>query len=102
MQGTWRVLLIDDYEDDNIPMDGMLVKAKGRNIEIEWAPNHEVAKQQIEANHFDAVLVDYRLGRHTSIELILELTNRAYHALAILMTGTGTNKPDRYKIAVIG
>jgi signal transduction histidine kinase len=91
---SWRVLLVDDDEDDYFLTGEMLSQALGRNILLDWAPNYETAQEKINTETFDAVLVDYNLGARSGIEFIRELSERNDHPPAILLTGQGSYEVD--------
>jgi PAS domain S-box-containing protein len=91
---TWRVLLVDDDEEDYLLTRAMLAKAKGRTFDLLWAMTYEDAQEMIETIHFHAVLVDYDLGPRTGIELIQQLSAQKYPAPAILFTGRGSYDVD--------
>jgi DNA-binding response OmpR family regulator len=61
-RSAWRVLLVDDDEDDYFLTREMLAQAQGRKILLDWASDYETAQKKIDTETFDAVLVDYSLG----------------------------------------
>jgi two-component system, LuxR family, sensor kinase FixL len=91
---TWRILLIDDDEDDYYLTKAMLAEAHSRKFELVWVSNYEEAFEHILAGTFDAALVDYDLGAHTGIELIKEVVNRGCVIPLILYTGRGSYQVD--------
>lgn len=90
----WRLLQIDDDEDDFILTSSMLSRFQGRKVILEWASTFEAGHRQLVSNHYDAVLIDYDLGHHTGIELIREFVERGYPAPLILYTGRGSYEVD--------
>ena len=91
---VWRILHIDDDEDDYILVKTMLNQAQGRPLNLEWAATLEEGRQKLCTNHYHAVLVDYDMGDGTGIELIRELVKRDYPAPLILLTGRGSYEVD--------
>ncbi|NLG97811.1 MAG: response regulator [Chloroflexi bacterium] len=92
---TWKLLLIDDDEDDYIITREMLADAKGARSELTWAPNFEEGRQKLLSNNnYDAVLIDYDLGLHTGIEIIREASTSGYSTPLILLTGRGNYEID--------
>ena len=89
----WKILYIEDDEDDYILTRQMLAEARGRKIELSWATCYDEGSLKLEKDHFDAVLVDYDLGNATGIELI-EKFGVHYPAPMILYTGRGSHEVD--------
>jgi PAS domain S-box-containing protein len=91
---TWRILHVDDDEDDYILTRSMLNQAHGSTIAVEWASSFEMGQKMLEADHYDAALIDYDLGTGTGVELIREFVDRGYTAPLILYTGRGSYDVD--------
>jgi signal transduction histidine kinase/DNA-binding response OmpR family regulator len=94
IQETWRILLIDDDEDDYSLTDYMLALARGQKVELEWASTYEQGREELLRNAYHAVLVDYDLGDRTGIELIREMSSQDYPVPLILYTGRGSFDVD--------
>ena len=94
VESTWKILIIDDDEEDYFLAREMLKEAQGRRIELEWAATYARGRSALFSGHYDAVLVDYDLGAHTGIELIREATTSGYAAPLILFTGRGGYEVD--------
>ena len=90
----WRVLLVDDDEEDYLITREMLNQSRGLKIKLEWAPTFQNGRQLLQSNHYHAVLVDYDLGSQSGIELIREMVARGYPAPLILYTGRGSYEVD--------
>lgn len=90
----WKILIIDDDEDDYLIVKDMLQKARGRKFEIDWAPTYQAGMAKLWSHPYHAVLVDYDLGQHTGIDLIRAANERGYSAPLILFTGRGTYETD--------
>ena len=93
-QLIWRVLLVDDDDEDYLLTKMLLNQAKGRKVILEWSPSYTAGLGKLNSNHFDAVLVDYDLGEKTGIELIREAVTQGYPAPLILYTGRGSYEVD--------
>jgi PAS domain S-box-containing protein len=91
---TWRILLIDDDEDDYFLTKAMLSEAHSRKFELVWVSNYEDALQTIQSENFDAALVDYDLGSRTGIDLIKEMVSQGSSTPLILYTGRGSYQVD--------
>jgi signal transduction histidine kinase/DNA-binding response OmpR family regulator len=88
----WRVLLVEDDEDDLVLTRGLFA-ASQRVVELVWVTNVEEALRRL-AEPFDALLVDYRLGAVSGLELVREAVARGVAAPVILLTGTGSRELD--------
>jgi PAS domain S-box-containing protein len=91
---NWRILLIDDDEDDYFLTKAMLAEAHSRKIELEWASNYEDGLNAIQSGDYDAALVDYDLGVRTGIDLIKEIVAQQSPVPIILYTGRGSYEVD--------
>jgi PAS domain S-box-containing protein len=91
---TWRILLVDDDEDDYFLTKQMLKRAQHRKMELEWAPGYTSGEELLNSNRYDAVLVDYDLGAKTGIQLIREFEGKGYPSPFILYTGRGSYEID--------
>ena len=91
----WRILLIEDDEDDFIIVRGMLANARQGKFTLEWASTFEKGREMLRDDRmFDAVLVDYYMGGRKGTELIREVTGQVYPAPFLLLTGRGTYEMD--------
>jgi PAS domain S-box-containing protein len=93
-QQYWRILHVDDDEDDFILTRSMLEMAHGSTILLEWASTYEMGHQMLKDNYYDAALIDYDLGANTGVELIREFVQRGYQSPLILYTGRGSYEVD--------
>jgi PAS domain S-box-containing protein len=90
----WRILIIDDDEDDYLLVRSMISNIQVREIHLEWAPNYESGHKRLCTDVYDAVLVDYDLGEQTGIDLIRQTVAADYPAPFILFTGRGSTDVD--------
>ena len=91
---SWKILIIDDDEDDYLIAQNMLKEAKGRRFELRWAKTYADGRAELLLAPYNAVLVDYDLGPHSGVELIREANARGYPAPLILFTGRGNYEVD--------
>jgi PAS domain S-box-containing protein len=91
---VWRILLIDDDEDEYCIARSNLRRIEVRQVNLDWAPTYEDGIKLIESDTYDAVLVDYDLGSRTGIELIREMTAKGCSVPLILYTGRGSFEVD--------
>lgn len=90
----WKLLLVDDDEDDYVLTIHNLHQFQGRKVELDWASSYEEGVQRLGSDRYDAALIDYDLGPFTGIEFIREFYARAYPAPLILFTGRGSYEVD--------
>jgi PAS domain S-box-containing protein len=96
---SWRILHIDDDEEDYLLTRNLLSQLEGRKIYLEWSATYEDGCAKLadllsgSDRHYDAVLVDYDLCGKTGIELIQEFSVQSPTPL-ILYTGQGTPEVD--------
>lgn len=90
----WKILLVEDDEDDFILTRTMLQEARGGVYDLEWMSDYASGKQAILSNQYDAVLMDYELGPRTGVELTREVTEMGCKAPVILLTGRGNYDID--------
>src|SRR4051812_22817876 len=81
-----RLLVVEDDEDDYFLFESSL---KGTSFEkkIIWAETYNKAKEILRSQPIDIVVVDYRLGVHTGIELVSYINETHPFTPTILMTG---------------
>jgi PAS domain S-box-containing protein len=91
---NWRILHIDDDEDDHYIVRSLLSEAQSRAVTVEWAATLEEGRRLLDTHSYQAVLVDYDLGVETGIELIREYAGKGYAPPLILLTGRGNYEID--------
>ncbi len=89
-----KVLLVDDDEDDYILTKKLLSQVKGRSYEVAWVSTYDAALESIRNNNHDVCLFDYRLSKHTGLELLNEAIAAGCKAPIILLTGQGDHEVD--------
>lgn len=90
----WKILMVDDDEDDYLITRMMLAEARQGRCELVWAATFEVGQNALKAGPFDVVLVDYDLGARNGIELIQEALAGGCSCPFILYTGRGSYEVD--------
>ena len=89
-----RVLLVDDDEDEHIIVGDLLGSAHWEEFDLTWVSSYADGLESILSERFDVCLVDYRLGEHTGLDLLAEVTAKLSHTQIILLTGEGDRKID--------
>lgn len=91
---TWKILLVDDDEDDYVLTREMLSDAKHGQYTLEWAMTYEDGWEKLQKNHYDAVLMDYDLGPRNGLDLIRYMVDNNSPCPIILFTGRGSHTVD--------
>jgi two-component system, cell cycle sensor histidine kinase and response regulator CckA len=89
----WRVLLVEDDEDDWVLTRSLFAAAR-TGVAMAWARSRDEALALLATGTWDVVLVDYRLGEHSGIDLLREIVGGAVAPPVILLTGQGNPEVD--------
>ena len=89
-----RILLIDDDEEDYIITRDLIEDIPQRKYKLDWVANYEEALSLFDENKFDVYLVDYKLGNHIGLDIILEAQKKNISAPFILLTGMANIELD--------
>jgi PAS domain S-box-containing protein len=90
---TIKVLLIEDDEDDYILTREMFSEIKG-GYDLQWASSYEEGLKAANCGEHDVILVDYRLGERTGVELIREVQKSGCKIPMVMLTGQGHRDVD--------
>ena len=90
----WKILLVDDDEDDYLLVREMLAEAHGAKVRLGWASTFIAGQYALNLEDFDAVLMDYDLGARTGLDLIRDAVARQVPYPIILLTGRGSYQVD--------
>jgi len=85
----FRVLLIEDDEDDYTLLQRMLSESNSTKFSLQWMTTYEAGVQGIFSAEYDICLLDYRLGQKDGLELLREVTARGCEMPIIFLTGQG-------------
>jgi PAS domain S-box-containing protein len=94
MRQRIRVLLIEDDEDDVLLAKEYLSDSENFKFELEWIAETDKAREKMVENSHDVILVDYRLGSETGLDLIRYAQEKGVLTPCILLTGQGDLKVD--------
>lgn len=94
MRQQIKVLLIEDDEDDVLLAKEYLSDSENFKFELEWIAETDKAREKMMENAHDVILVDYRLGSETGLDLIRYAQEKGVLTPCILLTGQGDLKVD--------
>jgi PAS domain S-box-containing protein len=94
MRQPIKVLLIEDDEDDVLLAKEYLSDSEDFKFEMEWISETDKAREKMTENAHDVILVDYRLGSETGLDLIKYAQENGVLTPCILLTGQGDLKVD--------
>jgi signal transduction histidine kinase len=92
--GTIRVLLVDDDADDFALIKDLLADAISLKFTLDWISDYEQGLVSICSGCYDAVLLDFRLGAKTGLELLTEARRLGCEAPVVILTGLSDNEID--------
>lgn len=81
-----RLLIVEDDEDDYFLLTSSLASTSFHKS-IVWAESFSKAKEILKQQSIDLVIVDYRLGVHTGLDLVSYINEKHPFTPTILMTG---------------
>lgn len=93
-EGTLRILLVEDDEDDYILTQAFLSEIKEFRTEMLWTSNLQAALEQLKCDALDVILVDYHLGDGDGLEFVREVIARGCLTPIIILTGQGDREVD--------
>ena len=91
---TIRVLMVDDSEDDFLIIRRMLSAVQRLRYQVDWVSGYEKALDRVRDPDQDVMLVDYRLGADSGLDLLRQ-TAPSRRVPVILLTGQGDYEVDR-------
>ncbi len=93
-QQPFRVLLIDDEENEYLLTRNLLARGDSRAV-LSWVPTYEEGLAAMLAGGFDVYLVDYDLKeRRDGVELLREAISGGCRRPIIMLTGQGSRVVD--------
>ena len=90
----WRILLIDDDEDDYLLTRDLLSEIKHHSVTLDWEQGYAAARAAIARDAHDVYLLDYRLGSDNGLGLLREAVANGCAAPLILLTGQNDRAID--------
>lgn len=81
-----KLLVVEDDEDDFFLLESSLKKTSFEK-QITWAYSFDKAIELLNSTAVDLVIIDYRLGIHTGLELVSYINEKFPFTPTILLTG---------------
>lgn len=91
---NFKILLIDDDEDDYIEIKETLGEIVHDKYELIWKSSYDDGLNTLLKNSFDACILDYRLGQKTGLEFLAEARLKGSQCPIIVLTGHGDRDLD--------
>ena len=91
---TYRILIVDDDEDDFFITNQYIKNIKGYNFNVEWRYDYKSAIQDVCKKKYDLYLVDYYLGAKTGLDFIKEAFDKKCDEPIIILTGRAAPELD--------
>jgi len=88
------VMLIEDDDDDRVIIEDLIEGITTWDIEFDCVSTYEEGLEAVEQNRHDVYLIDYRLGRHSGIDLVREAIRRGCTRPLFILTGQGGHEVD--------
>jgi signal transduction histidine kinase len=92
--GLVRVLLIEDDDDDYLLTKELFAQLPPDAYHLDRVADYPSAIDAFQNCHHDVYLVDYRLGQHTGLELMVEAIRLNCYAPMIMLTGQREREVD--------
>jgi DNA-binding NarL/FixJ family response regulator len=89
-----QVLMIDDDENDALLVRHMLEKIPDSGCQFHWARSYDQGLKMLGESAWDLCLLDYQLGAHTGVEVVMESRTRGLVCPFLLLTGVGSRAID--------
>src|SRR5436853_451636 len=89
-----RVLLVDDDEDDYALARDLLAEADREHYALSWEPDFDRALSALCGSGYDVCLLDYRLGKHSGLDLLRRAVAGGAKAPFLILTGQGQRELD--------
>lgn len=84
---VFRILLIDDDEDDYIHIRELVKDIRSSKYELTWESNYAKGLKALRGQEFDVCLLDYKLGEKTGLDLLVEAHEHGLSCPVIFLTG---------------
>ncbi|RPI83880.1 MAG: response regulator [Chloroflexi bacterium] len=94
LENTWKILLVEDDEDDFLLVKGMLDSLKKNQYELSWVQTFDDALETLNGDAFSVALIDQFLGEDTGLDVIRTGMVQNPKTPFILLTGNDSYDLD--------
>jgi PAS domain S-box-containing protein len=91
---SFRVLMVDDDEDDYILTRSILGEVEGSHYDLRWISNLDHGFANLDTRDYDIILMDYYFGGRTGVEILRDAIEEGCTTPIILLTGLGDREVD--------
>ncbi|MBF0316918.1 MAG: diguanylate cyclase [Nitrospirae bacterium] len=86
----YNILVVDDDDEDRLLIkDYILEGLAGKTSVVDCVGEFDEAVSALQRQRYDVLLIDYRLGAHSGLELIDHVKAVGAHSSMVLLTGLG-------------
>ena len=86
---SFKVLFIEDDEDDYVVIRDLLGEIERADFEIDWVSTYDEGIEMITRGEYDVCLLDYRLGARDGIGFLMERKSSPWTPPIVILTGQG-------------
>jgi signal transduction histidine kinase len=83
----FKVLLIEDDEDDYVLIQDVIEEIENGHFELDWVSTYQEGLEKITQVEYDVCLLDYRLGARNGIGFLMETKSYQLQVPIIILTG---------------
>ena len=91
---TWKILLIDDDQDDYVLTREMFKHVPRRSIYLDYVSTLAEGREKALLDCYDSILIDYDMGAYNGLSLIREMKTLGINTPMIVLTGHGSYEVD--------
>lgn len=89
-----RILFVDDDEDEFFLLEDLL-RDTHFNGTLEWEATYDGALNRVREKQDDMIILDYRMGGRSGLDLLRVMREEGVHAPIVLLTGQGGAELDQ-------
>lgn len=94
-QSPLRILLVDDDADDRLLVADLFeTMDDAACYQVDSVASYEAGLAKLNANHYDAALIDFQLGAHTGVDLLKASADLPRRPPMIMLTGHSSAEVD--------
>jgi diguanylate cyclase (GGDEF)-like protein len=90
IKGELNILIVDDDQDDVLLAEQLLDEGlKGVSLHVDKAHSFNEGLNLAQKTPYDLLLLDYQLGQHNGLDLMLEMRTKGIDNPVVFLTGRG-------------